>query len=735
MKLSDIHQLLTHMTLREKLAQLTQLTPLSFGHNRNADLTGPDAGLRIPAQDSPHIGSALNCVGADDVLFVQSQHMKNSDYAIPLLFMADIIHGCKTIFPIPLALACSFSPEDAEEAARIAAKEASVSGVHVTFSPMCDLVRDPRWGRVMESSGEDPLLNAAFAAASVRGYQGNDLSSPYSVAACVKHFAAYGAPEGGREYNNAELSQGTLEEYYLPAYHAAISAGASLVMASFNTIDREPVTASRRLLHDLLRKAWGFDGVIISDYNAVDELISHTAARNGAEAAQRSLHATVDVEMMSTHFINEGEALVNSGQLSAKDIDEAVLRVLLLKNQLGLFENPYKGADISEEKRLHRCEAHLTAARRIARSCPVLLKNENAALPFSSHEKIGLVGPFAKERRVMGSWSAGNFEGVSLYEGLCEQMNDSLIVSSAYSPLESLQNGFTDIESFNRETLAIELQDCQKVIVAVGENQDDTGEGASKSDLRLSHNQEELIHFIKSLGKTVITVIFSGRPLEITPILSDSDAVLQAWFLGSESGNALADLLLGVHSPSGKLSMSFPYSVGQIPVYYNLYSTGRPASRENPVRYSSRYLDCPNEPLFPFGFGLSYGSCIVKDLQFDTDNGLILRGEIKNTSQTPYTETLQLYLQQPFAQIARPVKKLVDFKRIPLAPEETLAFSFEISQQMLCYPLHGKQIFEEGDFICMVGTNSAQLQNLSFSLSKEQYQHLKRSSYDFEMFT
>lgn len=613
--------------------------------------------------------------------------------------MADIIHGFKTIFPIPLAAACSFSPELGQKAAQIAADESTVSGIHVTFSPMADLVRDPRWGRVMESSGEDPLLNSRFTAAAVRGYQQQG-----RLTSCAKHFAAYGAPEGGREYNNVELSSQTMEEAYLPGYRAALDAGARMVMAAFNTIEHIPATANKKLLRDLLRNKWGFNGVLISDYNAVDELVNHGIATDGERAATLALDAGVDIEMMSTHYLDHGEELLRTGRLQEDALDDAVLRVLRLKAELGLFDNPYAFMDEDGERRLHFCAEHRQEAREIAQKCPVLLKNEGNVLPLSPEEQVGLAGPFAASRRVLGGWSAGNTEGVSLWEGLCAQNMQPILAGDG--ELGSLLDGVEDIGPIDPEALKQAFAGCRKVIVAVGENQNDTGEGASKTCLRLSARQEELIHTLKSQGKTIIAVVFSGRPLELEPIVSDCDAILQAWFLGTESGNALADLLLGNASPSGKLCMSFPRRVGQIPIHYAQLQTGRPAQNSLAGRYASRYIDCPNTPLFPFGYGLTYSSCHVSGLHVEISDSCYVKATITNSGARACTETVQLYIGQPVADIARPVKLLRDFCRIELEPGESKSVKFLITQHMLSYLHEGKEVFQSGIFRFMVGLDS-----------------------------
>lgn len=693
--------LLSSMSTEEKAAQLTQLNPVCFGHEFITPLTGPDFGFRVSKKSGASIGSVLNCDNATAMIAIQKRHMEEDPHAIPLLFMADIIHGFKTIFPIPLALGCSFSPELMEESCRIAAMESSVSGIHVTFSPMADLVRDPRWGRVMESCGEDPLLNARFSTAAVRGYQGQNLE-PLRIASCVKHFAAYGAPEGGREYNTVDLSYGILRDTYLPAYRAALDAGAKLVMTSFNTVDRIPATANTALLRDILRTEWGFNGVVISDFNSVGELIPHGAAEDGTDAARKSLTAGVDIEMMSTHYM---DTFCGTPDEADSLLDEAVLRVLTLKNELGLFENPLRDASPEQESHCHLSVENRAAARRIAGECAVLLKN-NGVLPLAPIQAIGLTGPFAASSRVVGGWSAGSEHGISLYEGLTGSMSADLIHLAECGEPVSILNGNPDI-SFPDETFIARFKDCDTVIAAVGEDQADTGEGASKTNLRLSPNQELLLLKLHEAGKKVVAVVFSGRPLELAPALPYCDAVLQAWFLGTESGGALSDLLLGKINPSGRLTVSFPYTAGQIPVYYNHFQTGRP--EKDPTkkeRYVSRYLDCPNDPLFCFGYGLSYSEFEYSNFCLCESGTLTASVTVRNLSDREGTETVQLYIRDVAARCVRPVRELKDFRRVRLTGGESATIVFSIGPEMLSYYKTDSAVLEDGEYEIMIGRNA-----------------------------
>lgn len=730
MENNKLEQLWKQMTTREKLGQLLQLTPEYFGCEGKTQLTGPSGLIPLEERDFGLVGSVINCTDAATVERIQRQHLNRSRLKIPLLFMADIIHGHKTIFPIPLAMACSFEPDIVYRASRIAAVESAASGIQVTFSPMSDLVRDPRWGRVMESSGEDPLLNSLFSAAAVSGYQGEDIAGEESVVSCVKHFAAYGAPEGGREYNTCELTDQTLEESYLPAYKAALDAGAKMVMAAFNTLGKIPAASNKHLLKDILRDRWKFQGIVISDYNAVSELMAHGVAKEGSEAAALALEAGIDIEMMSTNYLDYGEVLIQCGKLREEWVNEAVFRVLRLKNELGLFEDPFCKLSREKEKEKHFCAEHLRISREIARKCPILLKNKEEVLPISGREKTGLAGPFAMSRHVLGGWSAGNEEGISLYEGLCAQMEPEMLVTAACGELGSLLDGKTDIPPFDEEDLKEAFRECRQVIVAVGENQNDTGEGASKAVLRLTKRQEQLIHVLKAQGKKVITVIFSGRPLELAPVLDDSDGMLQAWFLGSESGNALADLILGKACPQGKTCMSFPYTTGQIPVYYNHLRTGRPREKMGTGRYASGYIDCPDKPLFPFGFGLTYGKGRIKRAVLKKDTQLWLDVTVANEGNHALRETVQLYIMQHTASIARPVKELKDFCRAELLPGEEKNIMFRIRAEMLCYPVAGEERFEPGTFTFMAGLDSENVLKQTIDISREDYEWIKRKDYE-----
>ena len=701
---SKIEELINNMTIEEKLAQMTQLSPVFFGVEPDIDLTGPMEELNISPADLPNIGSTLNYFGAEKLIHLQKEYTEKNPHHIPLLFMADVIHGYKTIFPIPLAMSCSFNPENYKNASAVAASESSASGIHLTFSPMSDLVRDPRWGRVMESPGEDPYLNCIMTEAAVQGFQGDDPKQKGKIASCIKHFAGYGASEGGRDYNWVELSENTLRQFYLPSYKAALDAGAKMVMTSFNVINGVPSSANKKLFQDILRNEWKFNGCTISDFAAVDETIINGLSANSEEAAKNSIEAGVDIEMMSTHYINCGKQLVEDGKLSMELIDRAVRNILNLKNDLGLFENPFKDADPEEEKRLHLCKHHRELARQAARQSAVHLTN-NGLLPLKPGTKIGIAGPFADSTDTSGGWALAADRNTSSLS-LALQERGFSVVTAMSGPLGSMEDQIFDIEDQTPQAEKA-FADCDLILAAVGENPRDTGEACSRAYLRLSPNQEKLIRKMKEAGKPVVTVVFSGRPLELKPILPYTDALLQAWFLGTESASGLTDILSGDYNPSGRLAMSFPQTVGQIPVYYNHYRTGRPYYGQKD-HYVSKYLDCPNEPLFPFGYGLSYSHVEYSDFSVRCEEGNVSAEiTVTNNSSVSTLETVQLYIHDCVASVVRPVKELKGFQQEELKPGEKKTVRFKITKDMLkFYNQKLEYVFEPGEFEIMIGKNS-----------------------------
>ncbi|MBP2001927.1 beta-glucosidase [Paenibacillus shirakamiensis] len=714
-----VNQLISQMTLEEKIDQLIQLAaPFFEGSSSNGQITGPMESLGITSQSIQNAGSVLGLAGAQEVIAVQEAHLKNNRLGIPLLMMADIVHGFRTIFPVPLAIGCSWDVELAEVSAGIAAKEAAVSGLHVTFAPMADLVRDPRWGRVMESTGEDPYLNSLFARAFVRGFQGDDLANdPHRLAACVKHFAAYGLAEGGRDYNTVDLSERQLREYYLPAYKAALDEGCEMVMTSFNTVDGIPATGNRRLMRDLLRDEWGFNGVLISDWGAVKELIAHGVAEDEKEAAYLAMQAGVDIEMMTPGYVHHLSGLVQEGRVDEQMINEAVARILTLKEKLGLFEHPMRGADPAAEKEIIFSDEHRKASRELATKSCVLLKNEGI-LPLKSEQRIALIGPFAGNGDILGpwSWTGSQEDAIRLDQALRDVYGDQQVCCAEGSGIDSIS------EDQVQEALAAAAQ-ADVVVLALGEDSEMSGEAGCRADIRLPQAQLELIARLRPLGKPMVAVLFNGRPLDLHGVYDQVDAVLEAWFPGSEGGAAIADLLTGRSNPSGKLAMSFPYHTGQIPVYYNHFNTGRPqGAPDAQVKYVSQYLDIPNEPLLPFGYGLSYtcysyGPPVLSSETMTARESIQITVEVTNTGLVSGEEIVQLYVRDHIGEVVRPVKELKDFRKVRLAPGERKLVAFTLTEEQLRYHHADLQyISDAGKFTVYTGSSSQDVQGAEFRL-------------------
>ena len=704
MKDKQLITLIEQMTIKEKINQLLQLAA-AFYSDKAEEKTGPMTEMGLNQATIDTAGTTLGISGAKEAIRVQKTYMENHRLHIPTLLMADIIHGFRTIFPIPLALGSTWDEQAIEEMAEISAKEAAVSGLHVTFSPMIDLVRDPRWGRVMESTGEDAYLNGKLAAAMIKGYQGTNLKEDTErIAACVKHFAAYGGALGGRDYNTVDMSERQLREQYLPGYQAGLAAGAKLVMTSFNTVDGIPATGNKWLFREILREEFGFNGVVISDWGAIQELIPHGVAKDKKQAAELAIKAGVDIEMMTTCYPEYLEELIDEGTISEELIDEAVLRILQLKNDLGLFENPYRGADEAKEKALVLSQTHREKAKEIARKSIVLLKNE-AILPFRSQEKVAIVGPGADSQDILGAWSwqGQKQEAVSLITGAQALETNLLIGKEVFDYFDPTEQAVTEAIGLAKK--------ADKVVIALGETDWMSGEAASRSDIRLPEKQLEFFEQLAEVNPNVVVTIYSGRPLDLNGI-SQSKAIVQAWMPGTEGGNALAEILWGYYNPSARLSMSFPETVGQVPVFYNSDSTGRPYDSAPNEKYVSKYLDVGNDPKYPFGFGLSYTQFAYSDLQveqtwFDAQTPLKISVSVKNVGSMPGEETVQLYIRDLIGEVVRPVKELKDFKKIWLEPNEEKLVRFELTEAMVRY-VHSdqKRRSEGGKFTIMVGGNS-----------------------------
>lgn len=733
-----LRELLHDLTLEEKINQLIQI-PGNYYEN-NAVITGEMKNSKFSKTQIEQAGSILGLSGATNLRKIQKEYIENHPHHIPLLFMLDVIHGLKTIFPMPLALGATFNPDLVKQTAEVAAKESAVSGIHVTFAPMADLVRDPRWGRVMESTGEDPYLNSLLTEAMVLGFQGIDVGGKDKIGACVKHFAAYGAPDGGREYSNVELSEHGLREFYFAAYEAGIHAGSELVMASFNTLNGIPSSGNQWLMNEVLRKEMNFDGVLISDWASIEEMIDHGFCEDKREAAKKAIEASMDVDMATNVYADHLLDLIKSGEIQEKEIDEAVYRVLRLKNRLGLFENPYKDADEDREKQVILSKEHKELARKAARESFVLLKNEKDSienkeiLPLDSRKLIAFIGPYVDSKDLHSSWAImGNAkDAVSIKEAV-EKVMESKNVSYACgcsmldrrygmnlsrneSELIDADLGIFDDETEKEmEKKALEIAaKADTVVLCLGEHRLLSGEAASRADIGIPAVQMELLRKIQKVNCHIVTVIFGGRPLDLREITEKSKAVLEVWLPGTEGGHAILDVLTGAYNPSGKLPVSFPYSVGQIPVFYNQYATGRPKlGIEDRTFYKAKYLDIPNEPLFPFGYGLSYTEFEISELKLSNDtmeessNSLKASVMIKNTGSKAGKETLQLYLQDVNASVVRPVKELKGISQVTLEPGEEKLVEFKITRDMLCFhSTNGIRIYEPGFFHVWISNSS-----------------------------
>ena len=703
----NLKKLLAGMTIEEKIGQLEQFNSNILGESV-AEITGPREKLGISEDFVPMVGSTLNFHDANEMIAIQKKHMEEDRNRIPLLFMMDVIHGYKTIYPIPLALGASFDPELVAECSRMASKEASAGGIQLTFTPMVDYARDARWGRVMETCGEDPLLNSIMGAAQVKAFQGDDLLNPDNIAACVKHFAAYGGAEAGRDYNTVEISERLLREYYLPAYKACIDAGVVMIMPSFNSLNGVPSIANKWLMNDVLRKEWKFKGIVISDYNAIGELERHGITANRREAARMAFECGCDIEMMSTSYYSDLKALIEDGVFSEKQLDDAVMRVLKLKQDLGMFDDPYRGASAEKEAAVCLTPEHRAIARRAAEESAILLKNDGI-LPLSTNtKKIALIGPFASTNEIKGFWACNGKDEdcVSVYDGI-----KALIPDAEITAVNGCSAQWNELDKSGFDEAIDAAKNADVVILCLGEPQKYSGEGNSRADIGLPGVQNELAKAVIEANSNTAAVIFNGRPLVLTELDEICPAILDMWFPGTEGGNAAANLLFGKANPCGKVSMSFPKAVGQCPIYYNHPSTGRPKRTAEDVHqgYASNYIGCGNLPLYPFGHGLSYTTFEYESLVLDknemTKEGKInVKITVRNTGDRAGKETVQLYMRDLYASTVRPIQSLIGFKKIELAAGERKTVEFEITEPMLrFYDANCKFISEPGDFTVSTG--------------------------------
>ena len=735
-----VKELLGSMSLDEKVGQLVQL-PGSYFED-DFIITGPANFINFTEKDLLLAGSVLSIIGAGKLRKIQKKFVEKHPHNIPLIFMADIINGYRTIFPIPLAQGAMFDPEISKKGAQIAAMESAAAGIGLVFSPMVDLVRDPRWGRVMESTGEDPYLNSVYAKAIVEGYQGEarenghpDLKKKGAVAACVKHFAAYGAAIAGRDYNTVELSERTLRDEYLPSYKAAVDAGSASLMTSFNTLNRIPSSGNKHIMREILRDEWGYDGVVISDWAAINELVFHRIAKDAKEAAYLAINAGVDIDMCTTCYSGHLKELIEEGRVSEELVDESVLRVLDLKNRLGLFEDPYKGMDEEAEKTFILCSKNREEARKAASESFVLLKNEDL-LPLKKDENAVFIGPFTESNAITGAWSifADYNDTVSIADGLknagydfktakgCRRSADYPVLGMGRSHHYEEPDEEKDKKLLEE---AVELaKNADKVVLTLGEINIMSGEATSRGFLDLPSMQVKLLEEVAAVNKNIAVILFTGRPLDIRRIEGLAKSVLVVWQPGTEGGNAICDVITGKVSPSGKLPMSFPYSVGQVPVYYNELSTGRHYEPGDDNKFLSKYIDMPNAPLYPFGFGLTYSDFKISEIKLDKNElrqgaGECIKAEVtlKNTGAVEASEVVQLYIRDEYASVTRPVRELKGFKKIKLAPGAEERVTFEIEEEMLKFTgaddVYGS---EKGEFTVFIGNSSTTENKASFNL-------------------
>lgn len=709
---NKVDSILSLMTLDEKIGQLTLYTS-------DMDQTGPFIKKQYENDiKEGKVGAIFNAYGAEYVRRLQEIAVNNTRLRIPLMFGYDVIHGHQTIFPVPLAEAASWDMMAIEKSARVAASEAAAQGLNWVYAPMCDIARDPRWGRIVEGAGEDPYLGSDIARARIRGFQGTDASAVNTVAACVKHFAAYGASQAGRDYNSVDMSERMLREVYLPPYEAAVDEGALTVMSSFNDLDGIPATANKYLLNDILRNEWGFDGFLVTDYASINELVTHGVATDTLAAARMALIAGSDMDMQAGAFNKALGKFVKEEKLNEGYIDIAVKRILKVKYKLGLFDDPYKYCSVEREKAEIMKPENRQAARDVAVKSMVLLKNQNSLLPLNkSIGSIAVIGPLSDAKQEMlGSWSAaGDFSKVvSLVEGLKAKVPSARITYAKGCNIND------DNATLIGEAVKA-ARNSDVVILALGEGAQMSGEAASRSDISLPGMQQKLAEEIFKTGKPVVVVLFNGRPLTINWINDNIPAIVEAWFPGTEAGNAVADVLFGDYNPSGKLPVTFPRSVGQIPIYYSMKNTGRPADPKS--KWTSKYLDISNDPLYVFGYGLSYTTFSYSEISLDKTgfsgkDSMQVKVTLTNTGKYKGTEVIQLYIHDKVASVTPPVKLLKGYKGIELNPGQTKEVIFTIKAEDLAF-YRADMTFgcEPGDYTVYVGGNSRDTKSAEFTLN------------------
>lgn len=717
-----VQELLTRMTLEEKVGQMNQYSNPYVQTGAGANSREAQSFDKMIEQGQ--VGSFLNVLGANETRRLQEIAVEKSRLGIPLIFGFDVVHGFKTIFPIPLGEAASFDRRAMEQSARIAAIESAANGLHWTFAPMVDISRDARWGRIMESAGEDVYLGEQAAIARVKGFQGDDLSKANTIAACAKHFAAYGAAIAGRDYAAVDISERNLREVIFPPFKAALNAGVATFMSSFNTINGVPASGNAWLLNDVLRKEWGFKGFVVSDWNSLGEMMAHGNVESHYEVGLQGIEAGVDMDMEGRIYISEVKKLLDDKKINISQIDEMVARILRVKFQLGLFDNPFQYCDVEKQNKLTMHPDHLAAARDIARKSFVLLKNEKNVLPLSGNvKKIAVIGPLANDKDApTGNWRgvAEPNSAVSLLEGIKAAVGSKaevLYAEGCKLVTNPSQSFFTqlNVNTSDRSGFAEAVEVAKKadvVVMALGETAYMSGECRSYADISLKGLQAELLREIRKTGKPVVLTLFNGRPMVLTDIIDQTDALLVCWLPGTESGHAIADVLFGDYNPSGKLPASFPYHVGQVPVYYEQMTSGRPYD-PNPEGFSTKYRDIPNTPLYAFGKGLSYTTFEYKNLRLSKslitkDGSLTASVLVTNTGNFDGEEVVQLYIRDVTGKgISRPVQQLKGFEKVMIRKGETREVTFIIAASDLAFwRLNNTWAPEEGDFMLMVGSAS-----------------------------
>jgi len=697
-----IDSLLSIMTVEEKIGQTVLYSSIE-------DITGPVLDKNYTSYlKKGQIGAIFNATGSAFTRKLQKIAVEETRLGIPLIFGYDVIHGYKTIFPIPMGEASSWDLELMELTAKISAKEAAAEGLHWTFAPMVDVARDPRWGRIAEGSGEDTYLSSLIAEARVKGFQGTDLSDRYSIMACAKHFAAYGAAQAGRDYHTVDMSVNTLRETYLPPFRAAKDAGVATFMTAFNELNGVPATGNSFLLKKILRDEWGFNGFVVTDYTSINEMVHHGNAENLKHAGEIAMNAGVDMDMQGGVFKNNMKASIDENKINLKRLDKAVRDILRLKYRLGLFDDPYKYCNEEAEAEIILHEDHLKLAREAANKSIVLLKNDNNILPLSNNQKVALLGPLADDQfHIIGNWAAkGDRDGVavSVKEGFEAQ-------NKKFTYAKGCEIDDKDDSKFD-EAIKI-AKNADVAVMVMGESERMSGEAASRTDLKLTGVQQELIAEIKKTGTPIVLVLFNGRPLNLSYENDTVDAIVEAWFPGTSGGNAVTDVLYGDYNPSGKLTVTFPRNVGQVPLYYNMKKTGRPEDIEGAhERYVSKYIDIPNSPLYPFGHGMSYtnfeyGKTVISNNRLTEENTITVSTKITNTGELMGEEVVQLYIKDRFGSITRPVKELKGFKKIKLRKGESKTVEFTITAEDLKF--HNNElefINESGDYDLFVAGSS-----------------------------